>query len=114
VINYFLGGLGAFLGSLFGIIMVDYYVLRQQQVDVADLFREDGRYAYSGGWNRKALLSFAVSAIPAAIIALVPAFRYWAPFSWFIGAGLSATVHYAISRHDVASRVAPAFTPREA
>ncbi|HZU00732.1 MAG TPA: NCS1 family nucleobase:cation symporter-1, partial [Ktedonobacteraceae bacterium] len=29
VISYFLGGLGAFLGPLFGIIMVDYYLIRR-------------------------------------------------------------------------------------
>jgi nucleobase:cation symporter-1, NCS1 family len=107
IINYFLGGLGAFLGPLFGIIMIDYYVLRRQQVRVADLFREDGSYRYDDGWNRKALVSFAAAATPAAVVALVPAFSYWAPFSWFIGAVLGAAVHYAISRKDL-DRVAVA------
>lgn len=97
VINYFLGGLGAFLGPLFGVIMVDYYILRRQRVDVADLFREGGPYFFHRGWNPRALISFAVAATPAALIALVPAFDYWAPFSWFIGAVIGAAVHYAIS-----------------
>ena len=42
VINLFLGGLGALLGPLFGIIMTDYYVLRRQHVLVPDLFTEQG------------------------------------------------------------------------
>jgi nucleobase:cation symporter-1, NCS1 family len=97
IINYFLGGLGALLGPLFGIIMVDYYVLRKQQVNVADLFRERGQYYYRRGWNPIAVVSFIVSATPAIILALVPAFGFWAPFSWFIGAALGAAVHYVLT-----------------
>lgn len=100
VVNLFLGGLGALLGPLFGIIMIDYYVLRQQHVLVRDLFRDEGYYTYKRGWNPKAIVSFAVSAVPAVIVALVPVFGVLAPFSWFIGAIIAAGVHYAISRHD--------------
>ena len=100
VINLFLGGLGALLGPLFGIIMVDYYVLRSQHVLVPDLFIEQGYYTYTGGWNRKADISFVVSAAPAVVVALVPLFAALSAFSWFIGAILAAAVHYAISRND--------------
>ena len=100
VINYFLGGLGALLGPLFAIIMVDFFVLRKQQVVIADLYREKGYYSYIHGWNRKAIISFAVSAVPSTTLALVPAFAVLAPFSWFIGAGLAFGVHYLISRDD--------------
>lgn len=102
VVNLFLGGLGALLGPLFGIIMVDYYVLRKQHVAVADLFRERAHYSYRNGWNPKAVISFIVSAVPSVVVALVPAFDYLAAFSWFIGAAIAAVVHYAISRHDTA------------
>ena len=39
-VNYFLGGLGAFLGPLFAIIMVDYYLIRHERVSMPDLYRE--------------------------------------------------------------------------
>ncbi|WP_336856884.1 NCS1 family nucleobase:cation symporter-1 [Sinomonas albida] len=100
VVNQFLGGLGALLGPLFGIIMMDYYVLRRQHVVVADLFREQGYYTYARGWNPKAVLSFLVSAIPAVILALVPVFGAVSAFSWFIGAIIAAAVHFLISRND--------------
>ncbi|MFE5835322.1 NCS1 family nucleobase:cation symporter-1 [Arthrobacter sp. NPDC056493] len=100
VINLFLGGLGALLGPLFGIIMMDYYVLRRQHVLVQDLFTEQGYYTYTGGWNRKADISFLVSAVPAVVLALVPLFGALSAFSWFIGATLAAVVHYFISRND--------------
>ena len=100
VINLFLGGLGALLGPLFGIIMVDYYVLRRQHVIVQDLFTESGYYTYTRGWNPKAVVSFVLSAVPAVILALVPLFGALSAFSWFIGALLAAAIHYTISRND--------------
>jgi nucleobase:cation symporter-1, NCS1 family len=100
IVNYFLGGLGALLGPLFGIIMIDYFVLRKQQVSVADLFRERGPYYYRRGWNPIAVVSFVASATPAIILALVPAFDFWAPFSWFIGAALGAAVHYVLTSRE--------------
>ena len=68
-INYFLGGLGALLGPLFGIIFADYFLLRRQQVLVEQLYTEDpnGPYWYRGGWNPKALTAFT----PSALICLV-------------------------------------------
>jgi NCS1 family nucleobase:cation symporter-1 len=102
VVNLFLGGLGALLGPLFGIIMTDFYVLRKQHVLVRDLFKDEGYYTYSHGWNPKAIASFVVSAVPSVIIALVPVFGALSPFSWFIGAGIAAVVHYVISRNDTA------------
>src|SRR5207248_5449196 len=38
-VNYFLGALAAFLGPLFGIIIVDYYLLRRQQVEIDGLYQ---------------------------------------------------------------------------
>ncbi|QGF23370.1 NCS1 family nucleobase:cation symporter-1 [Raineyella fluvialis] len=100
VVNIFLGAVGAMLGPLFGIIMADYYVLRKQRVVLGDLFRDQGYYTYTKGWNRKAIVSFLITSIPTIIVALVPAFAVLAPFSWFIGAALAFAAHYLISRHD--------------
>ncbi|MDQ3863624.1 MAG: NCS1 family nucleobase:cation symporter-1, partial [Actinomycetota bacterium] len=86
-INYFLGGLGAFLGPLFGIIFVDYYLIRQGRVDVDALYREgpESPYWYKGGVNRVAVVVFVISAVVAAIVALLPVFKTLSPFSWFVG-----------------------------
>src|SRR5215210_346428 len=102
-VNYFLGGLGAFLGPLFGILMVDYYLVRRGQVDVEALYRvgEDEPYWYQAGVNRLAVGVFVISAAVAAIVALVPAFSAAAPFSWFVGAGLSGGMYWALARHTV-------------
>lgn len=88
VVNYFLGGLGAVLGPLFGVIIVDYWLLRRAQVNVPDLYTEDpdGEYAYTHGFNLRALLAFIPAAIVGIVLALVPMFEAVSPFSWFFGA----------------------------
>jgi NCS1 family nucleobase:cation symporter-1 len=102
-INYFLGGLGAFLGPLFGIIIVDYYLVRRGQVVVEALYREgpDSPYWYQRGFNWRAVGVFAIAATVAAIVALIPAFKALAPFSWFVGASLSAVLYWAVARGTV-------------
>ncbi|NUR88747.1 MAG: NCS1 family nucleobase:cation symporter-1 [Nonomuraea sp.] len=99
VIIYFLGALGAFLGPLFGVIMVDYWLVRRGAVNVPDLYSAEpgGDYHYRRGWNPRALWAFIPSAAVTAVIALVPFFSGVAPFSWFIGVGLSAALYYRIA-----------------
>ena len=53
VIVYFLGGLGAFLGPLFGIVMADYWLLRKQRVDVPALYTDDPAGPYSLSQRRQ-------------------------------------------------------------
>lgn len=98
VVNYFLGGLGALLGPLFGVIMADYWLLRRTHVNVPDLYSEDaqGEYHYHRGYNPKAIWAFVPSAVIAVVVALVPAFGAASGFSWFIGAILAACVYAVI------------------
>jgi nucleobase:cation symporter-1, NCS1 family len=97
-INYFLGSLGALLGPLFGIIIADYFLIKQRRVEVEDLYRwgEGSRYWYQGGINHRAIWAFVPAAIVSVIIALVPVFGSLAPFSWFIGAGLAGVLYWVL------------------
>ncbi|MBO8200728.1 NCS1 family nucleobase:cation symporter-1 [Streptomyces smyrnaeus] len=106
VVNYFLGGLGALLGPLFGVIMADYWLLRRSRVNVPDLYTEDaqGEYHYRGGYNPRAVAAFAPSAAVAVVLALVPAFHAVAGFSWFIGAALAAVLYAVIADRSAAIR----------
>jgi NCS1 family nucleobase:cation symporter-1 len=95
-INYFLGGLAAFLGPLFGIIMVDYYLIRRRQVSIDGLYQagQESPYWYQGGINMRAVVAFVIAAAISAVIALVPMFGAVAPFSWFIGAIIGGAIYW--------------------
>jgi nucleobase:cation symporter-1, NCS1 family len=96
IINYFLGGLAAFLAPLVAILLVDYYFVRRGRVVVDDLYRADegGEYYYRKGVNPIAVQAFVPSAAVAAILALVPAFDSVAPFSWVLGLVLGGAIYY--------------------
>ena len=59
----FVNTLGAILAPVFGIMIVDYYVIKNQKIDVDDLFSEkaSGKYHYNGGFNGKAMLAWLIS-----------------------------------------------------
>ncbi|NMO00278.1 NCS1 family nucleobase:cation symporter-1 [Gordonia sp. TBRC 11910] len=99
VITYFLGGLGAILGPLFGIIMADYWLIRRARVNVPDLYTTapDGDYHYSSGVNPRAVIALIPTAGVALLLAFVPAFSSVSSFSWFIGAGLGAIVYLLVA-----------------
>jgi nucleobase:cation symporter-1, NCS1 family len=92
IIVYFLGGLGAILGPLFGVIMVDYWIIRKTKVNVLDLFTEEptGDYHYTGGFNKLAIVALVPAAVIAILFAVLPVFSEVSGVSWFIGAGLGA------------------------
>lgn len=99
VINYFLGGLGALLGPLFGIVMADYWLVRRSRIDVPALFSEapGAAYHYRNGVNMRAIAALVPTAAIALVMAFVPAFEVVSEFSWFIGAGLGAVVYLAVA-----------------
>lgn len=101
-INYFLGGLGAFLGPIFGVIITDYYLIKRGRIQVHALFREgsDEPYYYQRGWNPDALYAFIPAAIIALVVALIPWFSDVSAFSWFIGAGIAVVVYWFVARRN--------------
>ena len=98
-VDYFLGGLGAVLGPLFGVMVVDYWLLRRGRINVPDLYTHhpDGEYAYSGGVNPRALVALIPSGAIGVCLALLPALKPVSAFSWFAGALSAAVVHYLIA-----------------
>lgn len=58
--EHFLLFIGAMFCPLFGIVLVDYFLLRRRVLSIDDLYRREGRYWYWKGINPLALLAWAV------------------------------------------------------
>jgi len=99
VIVYFLGGLGALLGPLFGVVMADYWLLRRGKINVPELYTEHpgGAYFYRKGVNPRAIIALVPAAVLAILVAFLPVFEPAAPFAWFFGAGVGALSYYVIA-----------------
>jgi NCS1 family nucleobase:cation symporter-1 len=59
VMNW-LGAYGAVLGAVGGIMIVDYYLIRNTELAVDELYERKGRYEYQGGFNPIALAALAI------------------------------------------------------
>jgi nucleobase:cation symporter-1, NCS1 family len=57
-------GYGSLLGAIGAVMIADYWILRRRRLDVAELYKPDGRYSYSGGWNWRAIAAVLISVIP--------------------------------------------------
>jgi NCS1 family nucleobase:cation symporter-1 len=57
-------GYGSLLAAFAGVMIVDYWILRKTVLDLVELYREGGRYWYSGGYNLRALLAVAIGVVP--------------------------------------------------
>jgi NCS1 family nucleobase:cation symporter-1 len=57
-------GYGSLLGAIGAVMIADYWIVRHRQLSLADLYKYDGRYAYSGGWNWRAIAAVFIGVIP--------------------------------------------------
>ncbi|MFC6671606.1 NCS1 family nucleobase:cation symporter-1 [Marinobacterium aestuariivivens] len=96
----FVDTLGAVLAPVYGIMIVDYYLIKGGNLDIQDLFSADpgGKYYYDGGWNRKAIIGFSAAAIFSVATVWVPALAALAGYGWVIGAILGGLIHWGLMR----------------
>jgi NCS1 family nucleobase:cation symporter-1 len=57
-------GYGSLLGAIGAVMIADYWIVRRRQLDLADLYKHEGRYAYSGGWNWRAIAAVLIGVVP--------------------------------------------------
>ncbi|MCW8307891.1 NCS1 family nucleobase:cation symporter-1 [Acidiphilium sp. PA] len=93
-----LGAIGGLLGPVTGIMLADFFLVRQRKYDVAAFYRYDGAYAASGGWNVAGLSAMAIGGLAALSGLFIPGLATLYSFSWFIGVGVGAVVYAVMSR----------------
>jgi nucleobase:cation symporter-1, NCS1 family len=107
----FVNTLGAILAPVFGIMIVDYYIIKKQKLNVDALFDASpkGKYHYNGGFNQKAMIAWILSGYIAVgtvwpnilFLGLDDFFANLGGgggYAWIIGASLGAIVHLAVSK----------------
>jgi len=95
----FVGAIGATMGPLFGVIMVDYYLVAKSEVNVGALYVEDGEYRYQGGFHVTAFVAAAIGALFSSILpnfsSLLPS--WWGVYGWFFGVAIAGATYYVLS-----------------
>ncbi|NML43633.1 NCS1 family nucleobase:cation symporter-1 [Ramlibacter sp. G-1-2-2] len=94
----FVGAIGSTMGPLFGIIMVDYYLVARGAIRVDDLYREHGPYRYQGGWHAKALVAASIGILFSTLLPnfthLLP--EWWGVYGWFFGVAIGGGTYYGL------------------
>lgn len=103
IANFGIGGfvntLGATLAPIYGIMIVDYYVLRHQTLDVAGLYDEvGGPYRFGNGWNAPAVVAFAIAAVFSVATVWLPALVMLSGYAWVIGALIGGALYYILAK----------------
>ena len=98
-INGWLLGYSGGLGSIAGVLICDYWYVRKTRLELADLYRRDGVYAYtSAGTNWAAVGATVVGCFVAWIGIFVPALHILYDAAWFTGTLSSAAVYAVLMR----------------
>ena len=93
IFQWLLGYSGG-LGSIAGVMIVDYWLIRRTKLDLADLYLLEGSYKYTGGWNMKAVIATILGCIAAWIGVVVPQLRHLFDYAWFMGLGVAGLSYY--------------------
>jgi nucleobase:cation symporter-1, NCS1 family len=93
------------LGSIAGVLIADYWLVRKRRLVLGDLYRTQGAYTYNGGWNWRAIVATLIGCGLAWVGLVVPSLRPIYDYGWFVGFGAAAITHMALMR------IAPLRTP---
>jgi len=104
-----LGGYGALLGPIGGILIADYFVCRRCKLNVTALYQTNGEYRFKNGFSYVAIVSFLLGALPSLPGYLVKVKRLnpdhvpallvnLFDYSWFIGFAMAFTVYLVLRK----------------
>jgi NCS1 family nucleobase:cation symporter-1 len=102
-------GYSSLLGPIGGIMIVDYFFIRRQQLQVGDLYKVKGNYTYQKGFNQIALISLLLGILPnvpgfLTTIKLIDKENVWPwldglyNYAWFVGFFVSGLVYLLLMK----------------
>jgi NCS1 family nucleobase:cation symporter-1 len=84
------------LGSIAGVLIVDYWLLRRKSLRLEDLYLPGGAYRYRGGWNFKAVLATVIGCGLAWGGLVLPALKPLYSYAWFVGFFAAGLLYWAL------------------
>ena len=92
--------LGSFFGPIFGVIIVDYYLIKESSLSNKDLYLTETKsiYYYSNGWHIKAIYSLALGFIFSASTIWNVNLMFLQSYAWMIGAFTSSLTYYLLAK----------------
>jgi NCS1 family nucleobase:cation symporter-1 len=96
IFTWLLGYSGG-LGSIAGVLIADYWLVRKKELALEDLYLARGAYSYRRGWNWRAVASTAVGCTLAWGGLLLPALKPLYSYAWFVGFFAAGLLYWSLS-----------------
>ena len=95
----FIDTFGAFFGPLFGVMVVDFYLIKKTSLNNKAIFslEKNDLYFYSNGWHIKAIYSIVLGFIFASATIWNESLMNFNSYSWMIGAFFSSLIYYLLA-----------------
>ncbi len=91
--------IGSFFGPIFGVIIADYFLIRNAKIMNKDIYSLDnkGTYFYSKGWHIKSIYSIIIGFIFASSTIWNVSLNFLQSFAWIIGAVVAFIIYYLLA-----------------
>jgi len=106
----FVNAIGATMGPLLGVILVDYYLIHKGEIDVAALYREDGEFRFRNGWNVRAFVAAGIAALFSSVLPNLTSWlpTWWGVYGWFFGVAIAGGAYFVLCSFAQNARRQPA------
>jgi len=102
IFTWLLGYSGG-LGSIAGVLIADYWIVRRKTLRLEDLYLPDGAYRYKGGWNPSAVAATILGCAFAWGGLVFPPLKPLYDYAWFVGFAVAFVVYVVLMRAGASS-----------
>jgi NCS1 family nucleobase:cation symporter-1 len=96
----FIDTFGSFFGPICGIMIIDYFIINQSNINVKDIhsLSSESTFYFSSGWNLKALYSVLIGFIFSSSTIWNFNLMFLQSYAWIIGAIISSLTYYLLKK----------------
>ena len=91
----FLLGYSSLLGPIAGIMIVDYFLIKNQSYDLVALYKDDAGYP---AWNKAGFIAFLIPAALTLTYIITGHLGWFYTYGWFTGSILGGLIYYVVAR----------------
>ena len=96
----FVDTLGSFFGPIFGLMVADYYLIKDKNISNKDIYLADAEsvYYFSNGWHIKAVYSLVIGFIFSSSTIWNINLMFLQSYAWIIGAFITSLTYYLLAK----------------
>jgi NCS1 family nucleobase:cation symporter-1 len=94
------------LGSIAGVLIADYWLVRRKRLELEDLYLAHGAYRYRSGWNVRAVVATLAGCALAWGGLVIPPLKPLYSYAWFVGFFVAGLLYCALSARASTAKAA--------